>query len=483
MTSRNSVREQEKMTVAEPSLPGAADPQYGTGNAEEVRMPAQPKTVRETGLERALIVELVAKSMYATGKIHLPVLTGKLRLSINVLREVLGFMLAEQLVEVASRGDSDLDVNYQLTGNGRLRAADFLARCRYAGAAPVTLQAYRELVLRQSSRHAQSGRVNSAQIAAAFAEDSIDPQVRDMVGAALQSSRSLLLYGPSGSGKTQLARTLGQLQHGAVAVPHAILVDQEIVLVYDPLLHLAPLTPARQGEDRRSSDARWALCQRPLIQVGAELSSAMLDLRYDATGGVYHAPPHFMANNGMLLVDDLGRQHIPGADLLNRWSAPLDTGADHLTLVGGHKIGVPFDVTLVFATNLAPHLLLDDSLMRRVAWKIEVGALSEAHYRALFKRQCRLARIACDDAVLEHLITCLHPSHGRALLASYPRELLSRIADFASFAGATARLTVPALEQAWSSMFAGCISGAAAPSHPSVRFLANCGDPLLERIS
>jgi energy-coupling factor transporter ATP-binding protein EcfA2 len=471
------------MINAEPPVSAAADPQYGSSNADELRMPAQPKTVRETGLERALIVELVAKSMFATGKIHLPVLTGKLRLSINVLREVLGFMLAEQLVEVASRGDSDLDVNYQLTGNGKLRAGDFLARCRYAGPAPVTLQAYRELVLRQSSRHVAAGRVNAARMAAAFAEDSIDPAVRDLVGAALQSSRSLLLYGPSGSGKTQLARTLGQLQHGAVAVPHAILVDQDIVLVHDPLLHLAPALPARQGEDRRSCDARWSLCQRPLIQVGAELSSEMLDLRYDSTAGVYHAPPHFMANNGMLLVDDLGRQRVPGAELLNRWSAPLDTGADHLTLLGGHKIGVPFDVTLVFATNLAPHLLLDDALMRRVAWKVEVGALSEVHYRALFKRQCRLQRIACDEAALDYLITCLHPSHGRALLASYPRELLSRIADFASFAGAMPRLTLPALEQAWSSMFAGCISGASAPSQPSLHFLANCGDPLLERIS
>ena len=471
------------MIDAEPSALSGADVQYGSCTADEVRMPAQPKTVRETGLERSLIVELVTKSMYATGKIHLPVLTGKLRLSINVLREVLGFMLAEQLVEVASRGDSDLDVNYQLTGNGKQRAADFLARCRYAGPAPVTLQSYRELVLRQSSRHSQGARVNAATMAAAFAEDSIDPAVRDLVGAALQSSRSLLLHGPSGSGKTLLARTLGQLQHGAVAVPHAILVDQEIVLVYDPLLHMAPSLPARQGEDRRSVDARWTLCRRPLIQVGAELTTDMLDLRYDAAGGVYHAPPHFMANNGMLLVDDLGRQRMAPAELLNRWSAPLDTGADHLTLLGGHKIGVPFDVTLVFATNLTPQLLLDDALMRRVAWKIPVGALTESHYRALFKRQCRLTRIACDDAVLDYLITCLHPSHGRSLLASYPRELLSRIADFASFAGAQPRLTLPALEQAWTSMFAGCISGASAPSQPSVNFLATCGDSLLERIS
>lgn len=471
------------MMDAEPIAAGPAFHGAATGPDDLVRMPPQPKTVRETGLEAALIVELVAKVMFATGKMHLPVLTGKLRLSINVLREVLGFMLAEQLVEVASRGDSDLDVNYQLTGIGKVRAAEYMARCRYIGPAPVTLAAYRDLVARQSAGNARLARVSAADLAAAFVEDSLEPGVRELVGAALQSSRSLLLYGPSGSGKTTLARKLGQLQQGVVAVPYAILIDQDIVLVYDPLLHLPPTMPARPADERRSSDSRWALCQRPVIAVGAELSPAMLDLRFDEAGGVYHAPPHFMANNGMLIVDDLGRQRMPTAELLNRWSAPLDSGADHLTLEGGHKVGVPFDVTLVLATNIAPHLLLDESSMRRVAYKIEIGALSEPNYRALFRRQCRQTRIACDESVVEYLLTSLHVSSGRALLASYPRELLNRIADFASFAGVEARLTVPALEQAWSSMFAACPSGALAPSQPSVPFLAECGDPLLERIS
>jgi hypothetical protein len=461
-----------------------AESSSGQGVGDDMmRMPTQPKTVRETGLELSLIVELVAKTMYASGKIHLPVLAGKLRLSINVLREALCFMLAEQLVEVAARGDSDLDVSYHLTGNGRVRAAEFLLRCRYAGPAPVTLQAYCDLITRQSSFHLQPERVSAANVAAAFGEENVDPAVRDLVGAAMQSSRSMLLHGPSGSGKSMLARKLGQLQQGIVAVPYAILAGNDIVLVHDPLFHLAPLAQVRQSEERRSSDSRWALCQRPLIQVGAELSADMLDLRHDAASGVYHAPPHLMANNGMLIVDDLGRQRLASADLLNRFGASLDTGADHLTLHGGCKIGVPFDVTLVYVTNLAPQLLLDDASMRRIAYKIQVGALSEAHYRALFRRQCRVTRIACDEAVLEHLLGYLHASTGRALLASTPRDVLDRIADFASFAGREPRLTVPALEQAWSSLFSGSSSGAPAPSQPSIPFPAHCGDPLLERIS
>jgi hypothetical protein len=461
--------------------PGAAVVAQGAGEIV-ARLPPQPKTISDTGLELTLLVELAAKTMYAVGKMHLPVLMGKMRLSFSVLREVLGFMVAEQIVEVALRGDSDLDVHYQLTATGKLRAAEFLARCRYIGAAPVTLHAYRELVLRQSQRQARVNRVGAAELAAAFCDDGIDASVRELIGAALQSGRSLMLHGPSGSGKSTVARKLGQLQCGLVATPYAILVDNDIVQFHDPLLHPAPLQ-LRQAEDRRSSDSRWALCQRPVVQVGADLSAEMLDLRHDKAGGVYHAPPHFLANNGMLVVDDLGRQRIAAAQLLNRWSGPLDSGTDQLTIEGGHKISVPFDVTLVLVTHRAPHEMLDASAMRRVGYKIHIGALSEAGYRGLFRRQCLLSGLECDEGVLAHLIDVLHGTDGPPLLASYPRELIERIADFASFAGAAPRLTIGALEQAWTSMLAGEGGASATRSipHPVPYFVA-AGDPLSERI-
>ncbi|MES2758067.1 MAG: ATP-binding protein [Pseudomonadota bacterium] len=470
--------ETETMIAMAPPSSSAAAPGAGEIVA---RLPPQPKSVGDTGLELALLVELAAKTMYAVGKMHLPVLMGKMRLSFSVLREVLGFMVAEQVVEVALRGDSDLDVHYQLTATGKLRAAEYLARCRYIGPAPVTLHAYRELVLRQSHRQGRVNRVGAAELAAAFADDGLDGSVRELIGAALQSGRSLLLHGPSGSGKTTVARKLGQLQCGLVATPYAILVDNDIVQFHDPLLHPAPLQ-LRQTEDRRSSDSRWALCQRPVVQVGADLGDEMLDLRHDKAGGVYHAPPHFLANNGMLVVDDLGRQRIPAAQLLNRWSGPLDSGADQLTIEGGHKISVPFDVTLVLVTHLAPHCLLDESAMRRVGYKIHIGALSEAGYRSLFRRQCLLGGLECDDGVLAHLVNVLHGRGGRALLASYPRELIERIADFASFAGTTPRLTIGALEQAWISMLAGEGGASGARALQPVPYFVAGGDPLSERV-
>ncbi|MGJ7915252.1 ATP-binding protein [Massilia sp. LXY-6] len=418
-------------------------------------LPRQAKTVRDTGLESRFVADLVLKAIQASGKVPLAVLAGKLRLSISVLREVLNPLIAEQQIEVAWCGDSEIDMQYQLTTIGQRAAADALARSRYVGPAPVTLASYRAVVERQALCHAGAERVTPAQLAAALGESGLTLAAREVLGAALYARRSLLLHGPSGSGKTQLARRLAQLLSGPIAVPYALIVGRQVIRLHEPTLHLAPPPPplARQQDERRSCDARWTVCGRPLVHVGAELGKDALDLRYDAEEGVYHAPPHLQANNGMLVIDDVGRQRIPAGELLDRFIAPLDAGVDQLSLQGGKVEVVPFDVVLVFATNLAPSTVFDDAALRRIGYKAEIGAWSASTYRALLRRQCRMRRIEYDDGAANYLIEELHPQSNRELLACYPDELLDRIADFAGFAGTEPRLTVAAVEQAWRSMF------------------------------
>nr|WP_315259589.1 ATP-binding protein [uncultured Duganella sp.] len=420
----------------------------------EALLPPQPKSVRDSGLPQQLIVELIAKALYLGGKSHLPVLTTKLHLSINVLREVLDFMVAEHVAEVAWRGDSDIDVQYQLTGGGKQRAGAWLERCPYAGPAPVTLEAYRAMVERQML---QAPQPSADELAAEFSDDLLALPVQRMLGTAMHAGRSMLLYGPSGSGKSLLARRLGGLLQGLVAVPHALLVGQDIVQVHDAAVHLAPLPrQARlaQPSERRGSDPRWVLCQRPVVALDGALRPEMLDLQADAANGCYRAPPQLKANNGLLIVDDLGRHSMPAAELLNRFAQAQEAGRSVLSLAGSYHFHVPCRLRLVFVTSRPPSTLLDDATLRRVGYKIPVGALSAAGYRTLLRQQCLAQGVAYDETALRYLLDELHAGSGLPLLACYPHEIAARVADFAGYLGQPARLSVATLEQAWISMFA-----------------------------
>ncbi len=437
-------------------------------------LPRQPRTVSDTGLEPRLVCALVLKTLHVTGRAPLPLLAGKLRLSISVLREALGAMTVDQQVEVAWSGESDIDVQYQLTPIGQRAALVCLDECRYVGPAPVTLAAYRAMVERQSLRQPalrQPGRHGTlpssaargptpGELAAVLADDGLDPALRQVLGAALHAQRPLLLHGPTGCGKTTLARKLARLLPGAVAVPYAILVGDHIVPFHDPVRHPAPLPLGRQQEERRSCDARWAICQRPLVHVGAELDATMLTLQADPESGMHYAPLQLQANNGIMVLDDLGCGRVPVAELLAGWLGALDGGQARL-LVGGHGETMPFDAMLVFVTNLAPASVFDPAFLRRIGYHIGLGPLAEPAYRALLRRASRLHGLDCEEFVIDHLITRLHRASATPLLACYPHELLSRVLDFAGFAGTEPRLTIAALEQAWNSM---CTSGSAPAS-------------------
>jgi energy-coupling factor transporter ATP-binding protein EcfA2 len=440
------------MLALEPSSPYA----QLLDTEPDALLPPQPKSVRDTGLPQQLIVELVAKTLYLGGKSHLPVLTTKLHLSINVLREVLDFMVAEHVAEVVWRGDSDIDVQYQLTGAGKQRASAWLERCPYAGPAPVTLEAYRAMVERQALQAPQLG---ADELAAEFSDDFLAPAAQRMLGAAMYAGRSMLLYGPSGCGKSTLARRLGTLLQGLVAVPHALVVGQDIVQVYDAAVHRTPsprqMREVQPSPERRSSDPRWLLCQRPVVALDASLDLEMLDLQQDAAGGCYRAPPQLKANNGLLIVDDLGRQHLSAAELLNRFAQAQEAQRSVLSLAGSYHFHVPCRLRLVFVTGLPPASLLDEAVLRRVGYKIPLGALSAASYRTLFRQQCLSMGVAYDEAALRYLLDELHAGSGLPLLACYPREIIGRVADFAGFMGEPVRLSVATLDQAWISMFGG----------------------------
>lgn len=417
-------------------------------------LPRAPRTPQATGLPPTALAELVLKVMLQHGLAHLAELSQHLRLSPSVLEAIFLFLRKETLVEVQRRGATDGDVSFALTQAGRMRAHEALERNLYTGPAPVTLPAYVAQVQAQSVFDMG---ITEARLAQGLQGVVLGQGIRDQLGAAMNSRRAIMLYGPAGSGKTFIAEQMGRLLHGHVAIPHAIWVDGEIVRVFDPLVHHAadegPDGP-RSLDNRGRSDARWVLCERPMVVSGGELTMEMLDLVFDPRAGYYQAPPHVKANNGLFLVDDLGRQIVTPRQLMNRWIVPMERRHDYLMLRNGGKFCIPFDVMLVFSTNLAPADVADEAFLRRIGYKIFVGPVGRDDYRQILRDVCADQGVAFDETTFERLLADYHVPHQRPLLACYPRDLINQIADFAAYHGRRPEFTPQMLHWAWHNYFA-----------------------------
>ncbi|MDC8759247.1 ATP-binding protein [Janthinobacterium fluminis] len=414
-----------------------------------------PASVEETGLPFLFLVELISKVLFLRGQVRLPALSAHLKLSVSVLDPLIAFMRSEKLCEVNRLGGSgtDADLNYQLSDGGRTRAAEYLRRNAYSGPAPVTLADYNAQVAAQSVARMH---ITRADVAAEFGDLVVAPNVLEQLGAAMNSGRAVFLHGPAGSGKTYLAERLSGLLNGAIALPHAIMIEGEVVPFYDPMVHaLVAEEPSEDFDRRAPQDRRWVRAARPAVLTGGELTLDMLDLQFDPGARLYQAPPHLKANNGIFIIDDLGRQRCSPVELMNRWIVPMARHVDYLSLHTGYKFPVPFDVIVVFSSNFPPEQLADGSFLRRIGYKIHVGAMTPDQYETIFRRVCAYYAMAFDAEVFAYLLHDLHAAEERPLLACYPRDILAQVSDLARYEGREARLDRTVLAWAWNNYFTG----------------------------
>ena len=333
-----------------------------------------------------------------------------------------------------------------ITSQGRSRAADLLAQSQYSGYAPVSLQTYVEQVRKQSVTKVA---VHAADVERAFAHLVVDKETLRQFGTALNSGSSIFLYGPPGVGKTTMAEVLSHvLAEDEVWIPYAIEVDGQILTVYDPAIHKR-VSKSEPGDH----DLRWVLCQSPAILVGGELTAEMLDLQFNPVSKFYTAPAQLKANNGVLIIDDFGRQRLRPEELLNRWIVPLDRRIDFLSLVGGKTIEVPFEMLVVFSSNIEPEDLVDASFLRRIQTKIKLGAVTEEQFCEIFRRVAAANQVSYDPLIPKELIDFIEENLGPELRACYPRDIINQVVWAARYEDKKPYLDLASLSQAINAYF------------------------------
>lgn len=420
-------------------------------DGEAAHAPAMPRTVEETGLPFLFLAQLLCKIFFHTGPQRLGDLAGRAKLPPGVLEPVVDFLRREKLCEVAS-SSTGVNLLFTLTDLGRERAEGYLRMSEYAGPAPVSLQAYLAQVRRQAILDFT---VTHEDMRKAFSGIVMRDETLDRFGAAMNSGRAIFVYGPAGAGKTFVAEKLARLLSGDVYVPHAILVETQVIQVFDPLVHESVHAPAHEISalvQLKAPDPRWRLCRRPVVLVGGELTLGMLDLQFDEGTRFYAAPPQLKANNGLFVIDDLGRQLVRPKDLMNRWIVPLDRRVDYLALHTGERFMVPFDVTVIFCTNLSPTQLADEAFLRRLGYKIHLGAVNGVEYREICAQVCESFGIPYSESAIDHLLAKFK-HEGRPLLACTPRDLIGQLRDQARYRGLGAELTKDLLDWAWNNYF------------------------------
>ncbi|HEY5974436.1 MAG TPA: ATPase, partial [Geobacteraceae bacterium] len=344
-----------------------------------------------------------------------------------LLERVLETLKKERQVEVKGADSyTTLSYRYRITDGGRERANRLMEICRYAGPAPVSFASYADMV---ESQTVKSIDVSEAEVSKALSHLVLSQKSIQRLGPAISSGQALFLHGPPGNGKSAIAEAIASVLPDTILIPYAVTVGGQIINIYDPVSHIRVTT----DDGGIACDQRWISVRRPVVMTGGELTMRMLDLDFNTVTNYYEASLQMKANNGLLIIDDFGRQQVDPHQILNRWIVPLDRRIDYMTLHTGMKFTIPFDILLVFATNIEPQKLVDEAFLRRIRYKIKIDHPTEKDFVTIFRTVCAQFGVKFNESAYTFMIEQWYRRFDIRFNACHPRDIVEHIVNYSRY--------------------------------------------------
>ena len=441
-----------------PQPPSPRQPLWkGNGSEDDVVRPRVPESMGDIGLSSVFVEDLILKTLYSRGASSGDELSEVIKLPFWALDEALASFQRQKLVQILRSTGVRRGAVFECTTEGRRRAREIFESSPYLGPAPVHIDRYHYWVRRQSVRRSQIG---PTKVRDALSHLVLDPSIVETVGPAVNAGRSVFIYGDSGNGKSTISEAVVRMFGDSIYVPYAVYADGDVIQLFDPVTHEAvDDSVVDDGEPivypPPSHDKRFVRVRRPLVIVGGELTLEQLELNFDPHTGCYYAPPQMKANNGVFVIDDLGRQRVPTRDLLNRWMIPLDRGIDYLTFRTGRRVPIPFGCLVMFATNLNPAELVEEAFLRRIPYKIRIADPSKQDYAEIFRRACERKNVTFDSRAVDWIFQKFYEGMGISPRSCHAVDLVTHVVDLSSYMGTRPSLTPDLVARVSTAYFTG----------------------------
>ncbi|MBV8494331.1 MAG: ATP-binding protein [Alphaproteobacteria bacterium] len=421
--------------------------------------PAVPSSLEETVISQRSLLNLMLKFMLLEGCETLLDLAERVKMPRRLVQQLLDELVQQKLAQAigAAPGGLALSIRHALSEAGRAAAKEALEHNLYLGPAPVSLSAYQDQVLRQRISNEQ---LDAEALRKGFAGLVVPEHYIRKLLPAVNAGRSVLLFGPPGNGKTTLATRISTIFKDVVYIPYALEIGGQIIKIFDPSLHKPAATPAPAaaavptgiGLQREAFDQRWVACKRPVVVTGGEMTLDVLDLRHSPETKFYDAPLHVKALNGMLLIEDFGRQKFKPDELLNRMIVPMENQIDYFKLITGTTFSLPFDVLLIFSTNLQPADLIDPAFLRRMQYKIKLFEPTREEYRQIFDAVAKSRALTLTDDTFDFVVERLR-SGGFGLAYYQPRFICDQVVEACKCFNMPPHLTEELVAEALSNLY------------------------------